>query len=182
MSRLPTAIANDLVDSYEREYKELCENWLSLERKAQLSGGVVGALLAGVISFIGGQKTAPSTLTTFLIALVSAFLIASAYCSLSGLRVSTETLPPPGEKLRAIAWAERSDEKATWIDNYTVEAANKRVVLWDQACRDLHQSNEIKGGLVRRSQALLLAAGVAATALAGSLLYSAVIHLPHTGA
>ena len=177
MSRLPTQISIDITTSYEREYKELCDNWISLERKAQLSAGACGALLAGLISFIGGLKTAPTTVTALLLALISMSLLVSALCSLFGLRTSTETLPTPGEKIRAIAWSLKSEDEAKWIQDYIVEAAHKRVVFWDQACKDLFSSNEAKALFVGRSQTFLVVAGVLAAILAGSLLFTSVVRL-----
>jgi len=162
MAELPVQIALDLKRVYEREYRELCENWTSLERKAQLSGGAAGALLAGVVAFLGNDRFNIPTHMYLLFPVIGAALFISGAFALVALRVSDETMAPPGEKLREIAWDARSDDTEAWIAAYTPRAAHREVVMWDQACKDLHKSNGRKGASVRRAQLwLLVAAGFA---------------------
>jgi hypothetical protein len=47
---LPCYIMEFLIPHYEREYNELSANWVAIEKKAQLSGVVAGALLSGVLA------------------------------------------------------------------------------------------------------------------------------------
>jgi hypothetical protein len=162
MTELPVEITLDLKRVYEREYRELCENWTSLERKAQLSGGAAGALLAGVVAFLGNDRFNIPTHLYLLFPVIGVALFVSGAFALAALRVSDETMAPPGEKLREIAWDARSDDMTAWIAAYTPRAAHREVVMWDQACKDLHRSNGRKGASVRRAQLwLLVAAGVA---------------------
>jgi hypothetical protein len=155
---LPSEIALDLLPAYEREYKELCDNWASLERKAQLTGGAAGALLAGLVAFLGNPRFQMLGGFYVFFALVGIALFISGLFALRALWVSDETLPLPGEKLRALAWELKHDAPQHWLTDYRREAAHKRVILWDQACRDLHKSNQKKGRLVRYAQGWLAGA------------------------
>jgi hypothetical protein len=162
MAYLPNEVGLDLLPTYEREYKELCDNWASLERKAQLTGGAAGALLAGVVAFLGNPRfQVPRMFYVFFAAIGIALFIAGLY-ALAALWVSDETLPPPGEKLRDLAWELKHDTPEHWVADYRREVTHKRVVFWDQACKDLHKSNQRKGRYVRNAQGWLVgAAGVA---------------------
>lgn len=158
--RLPESVALRVIPAYEREYGELCDNWKSLEQKAQLAAGAAGAILTGGLAILGNDKvTLPKGLTLLLI--LSAFLVFLALaCSLASLRVSSATLPPAGEDLRKLAWELFDSRPAELESSFSMEAAHLLLVHWDTACRDLHGSIEKKASWVARAQWCLLGAGI----------------------
>jgi hypothetical protein len=173
VTNLPSEIALDLLPAYEREYKELCDNWASLERKGQLTGGAAGALLAGVVAFLGNPRFQLLGGFYVFFALIGIALFVSGLFALRALWVSDETLPLPGERLRGLALELKHDAPQHWVTDYQREAAHMRVVFWDQACKDLHKSNQTKGRFVRLAQGWL--AGAFGIAMLFVLFFAATI-------
>lgn len=150
--RLNADVAKLIVPIYEREYKELCDNWSSLERKAQLAGGVAGAVLTGGLAVLGNERfTLPSQLI-FATPIVGAFVFIALVCSLRALWVSSETLPPAGDDIRKLAWELKDATPST----FEVESLHIQLIHWDTACRDLLKSINRKAGWVTAAQRWLL--------------------------
>ena len=156
MPYLPMRISEDLIESYAREYAELCGNWTALEQKAQLAAGYAGVILTGGLAFLGsGLVTVPS-FANWVFPFIAFGLLLSGFFALKALWVSEETIPPAGEDLRRLAWKQESEDSAKWLEDYRREGTHLKVVHWDQACKDLVKSLKRKGAWVTRAQKTLL--------------------------
>lgn len=162
MTQLSCDVMETLLPHYEREYKELCANWNGIEKKAQLAGVVAGALLSGLLALMGNQRFVLPPPLYLLVPVIAALLFVSATFALHAIRISDETLPPPGEKLQRVAWLYLKRGSPDWAEDFRKASLHMQVVQWDQACRDLAQSTARKGAAVKRAQALLLAAAAIA--------------------
>ncbi len=159
MSRLPINVATKLIPIYEREYTELSQNWASVERKAQIVGGTVLALLTGGLALVAKSIASQPAFVVFALALLAIALSVAGYFSAQALNVSDETLPPPGEKIRAIAWEEKRDDIDVWTTEFEAEAMHQIVINWDQACKDLKTSVDKKGDSVAKAHCWLIISG-----------------------
>lgn len=174
MSILPLNVSRQLIPIYEKEYSELCQNWSSLERKAQLAGGAVLAILTGGLALVIKSFGMQPTIVVFSLALLAVTLSVAGFFSAKSLSVTSETLAPPGEDIRAIAWRLADNDHARWSAQFEIEAAHALVVNWDQACKDLFESLEKKGEYVATSQTWLLVSGGISLA---AFLHSAVLRI-----
>lgn len=173
MARLPSDVMETLLPHFEREYKELSANWAAIEKKAQLSGVVAGTLLSGVFALIGNQRFFLPQFFFLFFPAIAILLFVSAVFALRAIRISDETLPPPGEKLRDLAWKHLGIGNSDWVEDFKRECLHQQVIQWDQACKDLAKSTARKGHAVKLAHAWLLAA--AAIALLFVLTSSVVL-------
>ncbi len=159
MSRLPTEIAQSLIPIYEREYQELCQNWSSIERKAQIIGGAVLALLTGGLALIAKSLYSQPAFVVVTLVIVAATLSVAGYLSAQALKPTDQTLPPHGSRFRDIAYKVKRDDNVVWTTDYDAEALHHQVVDWDQACKDLKASVDEKGSMVAKAHNWLIVAG-----------------------
>ena len=159
MSRLPINVATKLIPIYEREYTELSQNWASVERKAQIVGSTVLALLTGGLALVAKSIASQPAFVVITLALLAIALSVAGYFSAQALNVSDETLPPPGEKIRDIAWKKECGDSEIWATEFEAEAMHQIVINWDQACKDLKKSVDKKGESVAKAHRWLIISG-----------------------
>lgn len=171
--RLPKETLEQLRRVYEREYKELCDDWQSLERKAQSVGAVAGAVVAATSAVSVGTATIDSDVLRYLLMPLVLFLFGAGFASLKALHVVSVTSVPPGEKLRRRARRLHCEAPSASAATYETELEHLEVGFWDQACTDLHRANQAKADWVKRGQLLLLGAlGIAVLVVMLSSLVS----------
>jgi hypothetical protein len=165
MARLPKKVMKQLRPVYEAEWKELSSNWDAIERKAQLAGGAAAALLTGLLGLAGSERLRMPGSLYWILAAIATVLFISMSCSLAALWISSQTLPPPGEMTRKLAWQLQAADPDSCAQKFAVESLHQQIVEWDQACKDLHTANEMKGTRVLWAQTALVLAGALTLAL-----------------
>lgn len=169
---LPVDVMEGLLPHYEREYNELSQNWIAVERKAQGTCIVAGALLSGALAVIGNERFAIPQPLYLLFAAFAALIFVSTVFAFRALRISDQTLPPSGDCLRDLAWERMSLGASGWEDQFKQESLHKQVVHWDQACKDLAAAIGQKGNAVALAHAWLMAGALAALMLITAICVS----------
>lgn len=172
VAMLPVEVMEKLLPHYQREYRELSDNWIAVERKAQGTCVVAGALLSGALAIIGNSRytVAPPLYLGF--ALFAALVFVAAVFAFRALKVSEQTLPPSGDFLRDLAWERMNGGAPDWTDQYQQESLHQQVAHWDTACKDLATSVSRKGSAVASSHAWLLAGAAVALLLITAICLS----------
>lgn len=92
-------LLQNVIDGCQLEYRELSDNWRSLDSKSQGAVAISGVFLAGAFAFIREiTKESPSNENSWLIAAV-VLLAISVICALAALWVRTVHSVPDGETL-----------------------------------------------------------------------------------
>lgn len=172
MTMLPVDVMEELLPHYEREYNELSQNWIAVERKAQGTCIVAGALLSGALAVIGNERFTIPQMLYLLFAVFAALIFVSTVFAFRALRISEQTLPPSGDYLRDLAWKRMRPGAADWEQQFKQESLHTQVVHWDQACKDLAAAIRQKGNAVARSHSWLMAGALAALMLISAICVS----------
>lgn len=154
--RLPVDVARSIIPIYEREYRELSDNWTTIERKAQLSAAAAGTILTVGLGFLGNERFSLPGIYNLAFPLAAVGVAGALLAALGALWVTDETLPPAGEDLRNLAWEVSPAGMIVDPDHFEIESLHLKLVHWDTACKDLHSSLARKGSRVRCAQRFLL--------------------------
>ena len=172
MAMLPVDVMEEPLPQYQREYRELSENWTAVERKAQGTCIVAGALLSGALAIIGNSRFSIPQPLYLVFAGFAILVFVSTVFAFRALKISDQTLPPSGDDLRDLAWARMNGGASDWREHFKQESLHKQVEHWDQACKDLAASIGKKGNAVARSHAWLMAGALLALVLIAAICFS----------
>jgi len=159
--RVPRAAAVVLIAIYTREYQELAENWSTLEKKAQLTAALCGALLSFSATLLFGKDSPIIGVVRVMTIGVSVIIAISAIYALRGIAVQTTTIPAPGDdvhfRTRRLVTRYPDISEQLLADNIE----HHLLKSWEDACKDLNETNNRKALELQSSHSLLQFAGLA---------------------
>jgi hypothetical protein len=163
---LPT-IDEAILAAYEREYRELADNWKQIDQKSYWLIAANGLLIAGCFGLVG--KVSLSSFGRLALLLATIFLLISiAFCFLA-LRVRDASLPVEGDVAAEIAGKVRGDDALGDDGARTTAFWTAIRTEWQKVCAEIDGHNTTKAGQLEKARWCFAAAAVALALLILSL-------------
>jgi hypothetical protein len=155
-----------VIDAYQDEYKDINENWRSIETKAQGAVAIAGIFAAGAFAFTRELMANASASQKWMHILTMVFLISSVVLSICSLFVRRTSAAPLGESMenliRDILLSEIPEaELPVRLSNFQKQQSAR----WKTINQELTLANTRKGLLLLTAQCLLVLAIVTVGAL-----------------
>jgi hypothetical protein len=163
---LPT-IDEAILAAYEREYRELADNWKQIDQKSYWLIAANGLLIAGCFGLVGKVSLTPFARLALLLATIF-LLISIAFCFLV-LRVRGASLPVEGDVAAELAGKVRGDE--TLGDDGARATAFWTGIRneWQRVNTEIDGHNNTKAAQLEKARWCFAAAAVALAVLILSL-------------
>lgn len=149
-------LRREALEAYREDYKELVDNWRSLESKAQGAVAIAGIFIAGAFAFIREIDTNTYLIEKILLVAVILFLITSVAFSVYALKIRAIAAPPFGANVERLVNdllnIEDQSEIAERLPNYI----NDQISEWKKVNGEVEIAIESKAERLWRAQRALL--------------------------
>lgn len=165
-----TDLSKLVLESYQAEYRELADNWRTLDTKAQGVTGISGLFLAAAFAFVRDGAGQLWCLEKVALVLAIVALVGAVAVAVFALRVRVVSLPPIGEQFAELVNDVLKADGAELAERLPA-LVNDQSEEWRKTNIEIASHNSQKAGLLRWAVSLLLAAAV----LVGALAIAAII-------
>jgi hypothetical protein len=152
-----------VLTAYEVEYRDLADNWRSLDGKAQGTVAIAGVFIGGAVAFAQRLSSDSSNAMRTAVGLGVLLLLVCVGFAISVLRIRTVNAPPDGDSVRKlvadlleVSESERAGRYLGYLED--------RVVAWKTGIDEVASVNDSKATALWRAQ-LSLAAAIGAFAI-----------------
>ena len=159
-----TDLGRLILDSHQAEYKELSDNWRSLDAKAQGMTAIAGVFLAAAFAIARDAGTTMTPCQKVLLVLAIVALMSCVLLAVLALRVRFTSLPPIGEQFEGLV-ADIRDLGPDQLAPRIAALVNDQSKLWKEATQEVCTHNESKAGFLRGAVTALLVAALLVSAL-----------------
>ena len=172
-------LLKELLESYRKQYEELCSDWRAIESKAQATVTIAGVFVAAIFAFLNQLTEQTILIQKVLLALSLLGLVFSVLLSVLALKVDKVLKAPLGEEKEELVM----DLLALSDSDAEIKARIPRLQYdqlegWKEANKSLFTATQKKANRVFRSQVVLVATLFLIGALATTFVFRApLIHV-----
>jgi hypothetical protein len=131
------------IAAYEAEYRDLADNWRSLDGKAQGTVAIAGVFIGGALAFVQSLYADGPVCMKLVVGLGVLLLLVSVGFALGVLRIRTVNAPPDGDGVRLLVnnvlAADRAERPARYL-GYLED----RLMAWKKAIDEVASANDSK--------------------------------------
>lgn len=156
-----TQLLQEALNSYEKEYHELCETWRHLEDKAQGTITISGIFLAALFTFVSGLIDTIGLFDLYyekgLLIAAAILLTASVIYAILVLKIKEVKTPPQGDELNELIndlVESQEAETSERLPNFIRD----QVKLWQKVNLATYEIDLGKARNLFRAQVLLITA------------------------
>lgn len=171
LATMKEALRQLVLDSYSDAYKELTDNWKTLETKAQGNITVAGVFIAAAFAYTSSTGPKLAEVQQLVLVLAIIFLVISVLLAVHVLRIREVPAPPYGEFVDENVEHLLQEETEDELTDSMVNFANDQKRAWRKVMERMAEDVERKASLLWSAQMFLLAAIVTVVVLALSNVF-----------
>jgi hypothetical protein len=157
MTAPPTSdheIQTQVLAAYEFEYRDLADNWKSLDAKAQGTVGIAGLFIGGALALANRLTVNSSATLRGALGFGVILLLVCVVCSLTVLKIREVSAPPDGDSASDLANGLLDLPRDSRYERF-LPYLNDRVKAWRISNQAVADANDSKATWLWRAQRLL---------------------------